>query len=201
MEVNAFTDSGDGNTPLNEDEAEGLIPPHISNRSELNGWEAENIKEAMEWAEARSPDMLDAKALRALHMRMFGKTWQWAGNYRTSGNNISSYTWPEIPRLVNDLLENTRTQYENVKDSLAGLDALAARYHHQLVLIHPWPNGNGRHARLATDLLLRRWGRPQFTWGSASSHSNAAQLRKDYLKALRAADDGSYDELNQFVRS
>lgn len=201
MEVSMWAQDGDGNTPLDEDESEELIPSHISMRSELNEWEAENIREAFEWAEARRPDVLDANTLRTLHKRMFEKTWTWAGKYRTSERSISPHRRSDVPRLVNDLVANTREQYEHAKASSKALDELAARFHHQLVLIHPWSNGNGRHARLATDLLLRRWGRPHFSWGSATDHGDDSALRKSYLTSLRAADAGNFDALFRFVRS
>lgn len=201
MELTAWYDPEDGNTPLDEDESEGLIPEHIGKRAELNEWEAENIREAIAWAGVRTPDMLDEKALRTLHKRMFGKTWRWAGKYRTSNKSIGPFPWQEVPRLVKDLLENTKVQHEAAKHSPEELDAVAARFHHQLVLIHPWPNGNGRHAREATDLLLRRWGRPPFSWGAASKRADSQELRQEYLRALRAADAGKMEPLVRFVRT
>lgn len=201
MKLNARDDPKDGNTPLDEDESQGLIPEHISKRSELNEWEAENIRTGIEWAGARTPDMLNEKALRTLHKKMFDKTWAWAGKYRTSNKSIGPYTWQEVPRLMRDLLANTRAQYDEAKHSPDKVDAVAARFHHQLVLIHPWPNGNGRHAREATDLLLRRWGRPAFSWGMASKREENQEVRREYLGALRAADSGSLEALMRFVRS
>lgn len=201
MGLNSWDDEKDGNTPLDEDESEGLIPVHISKRAELNEWEAENIRAAIEWAELRTPDMLEEKALRTLHRRMFDKTWAWAGKYRTSDKSIGPYQWHEVPRLMSDLIENTKAQYERAKHSPEQLDAVAARFHHQLVLIHPWPNGNGRHAREATDLLLRRWGRPAFSWGRASKRAEDQDVRGEYLGALRAADSGNFEALMRFVRS
>lgn len=201
MELTAWYDPEDGNTPLDEDESEGLIPEHITRRSELNEWEAENIRAAIAWAGVRTPDMLKEATLRALHRRMFEKTWSWAGKYRTSNKSIGPYSWQEVPRLVRDLLENTKTQYEGAKHSPDAVDAVAARFHHQLVLIHPWPNGNGRHAREATDLLLRRWGRPAFSWGAASKRADNKELRQEYLRALRAADAGNIEPLIRFVRT
>jgi fido (protein-threonine AMPylation protein) len=102
---------------------------------------------------------------------------------------------------VQYLLANTKAQYETAKHAPEELDAVATRFHHQLVLIHPWPNGNGRHAREATDLLLRRWGRPAFTWGAACTRSAAQDVRQEYLGALRAADAGDLALLMRFVRS
>lgn len=201
MELTAWYDPEDGNTPLDEDESEGLIPEHITKRAELNEWEAENIRAAIASVGVRTPDMLDERALRTLHKRMFEKTWRWAGKYRTSSKSIGPHPWQEVPRLVRDLLENTKVQYEGAKHSPAELDAVAARFHHQLVLIHPWPNGNGRHAREATDLLLRKWWRPPFSWGAASKRAENQQLRQEYLRALRDADGGNVEPLIRFVRT
>lgn len=201
MPVNTWGDQGDGNTPLDPDETEGLIPDHIVTRAELNEWEAENIRAAMAWASSRSLDMLDEQQLRTLHQRMFDKTWRWAGRYRTTTKSIGPYAGHEVPRLVRDLLENTRAQHASARHSPDALDRMAAGFHHQLVLIHPWPNGNGRHAREATDLLLRRWGRPAFTWGAADARGGTRDVRQEYLAALRAADGGDFAPLMSFVRS
>ena len=190
-----------GNTPLDDDASDGLIPAHIVHRAELNAWEAENIRAALAWAARRTPDVLDERVLRALHQRMFGATWTWAGRYRTSDRSIGPYPWHEVPRLVRDLLANTKAQYEAAGGATAELDAVAVRFHHQLVLIHPWSNGNGRHARVATDLLLRRWGRPPFSWGAATARGEGEDVRAEYLRALRAADTGSFEPLQRFVRS
>jgi Fic-DOC domain mobile mystery protein B len=201
MPVTTWGDYDDGNTPLDPDETEGLIPDHIVTRAELNEWEAENIRAALAWASSRPLDMLDEQQLRTLHQRMFNKTWRWAGRYRTTNKSIGPYAWHEVPRRVRDLLANTRVQHASALPSPAALDRLAVGFHHQLVLIHPWPNGNGRHAREATDVLLRRWGRPVFTWGAAEVHNGARDVRREYLAALRAADAGDFAPLMSFVRS
>ena len=190
-----------GNTPLDEDESEGLIPPHLTTRAELNQWEARNIGRAHDWISARTPDALDLEVLQELHRRMFDETWEWAGAFRSSDNSISPYHWTEVPRLVRDLVANTQVQYEHSEKTPDALDGLAVRFHHELVRIHPWPNGNGRHSRLATDLLLRNWGRPQFSWGSAAHPTTPGEIRSRYIGALKAADAGEFDDLTQFARS
>lgn len=182
-------------------EVMGLIPEHLTKRAELNEWEAENIRAALASVGVRTPDMLDERALRTLHRRMFEKTWKWAGKYRTSNKSIGPCPWQEVPRQIRDLLANTKVQCEAAKHSPDELDAVAARFHHQLVRIHPWPNGNGRHAREATDLLLRKWGRPPFSWGAASKRADNQELRQEYLGALRAADCGNVEPLMRFVRT
>jgi Fic-DOC domain mobile mystery protein B len=200
-DVSAEDHQGDGNTPLDESEVDGLVPSHIATRAELNQWEAKNIEIAMEWASRRSMDVLELDTLKELHRRMFGQTWSWAGAFRTTGKNISPYGWPEVPRLVRDLLANTGMQHDAIIDDSDALDRLAARFHHELVRIHPWPNGNGRHSRLATELLLRGWGRPPFTWGATSGQADPTANRERYIHALRRADDGDFAPLYAFVRA
>jgi Fic-DOC domain mobile mystery protein B len=200
-DVLAETHEGDGNTPLDENEIEGLMPSHLVTRAELNQWEATNLELAMQWLSGRSIDVLKLEALQELHRRMFGQTWTWAGSFRKSDKNISPYTWTEVPRLVIDLLANTATQYNAATKDHDALDKLAARFHHELVRIHPWPNGNGRHSRLATDLLLERWKRPPFTWGAKSGGVNHVDQRRRYIDALKRADNGDFNELFEFVRS
>lgn len=192
----------DSNTPLNDDEALGLIPSHVTTRTELNQWEAVNIARAQARYSGRSRiDVLDTEFLRTLHRHMFDNTWEWAGAFRRSDNNISPHAWHNVPALLHDLVENVRTQYEASAKADAEIDAIAIRFHHELVRIHPWPNGNGRHARLATDLLCAQWGRPAFTWGGGANLAGGGDARVAYIDALRRADRGDLEPLLKFVRS
>lgn len=82
-----------------------------------------------------------------------------------------------------------------------GPDEIAARFHHRLVAIHPFANGNGRHARLITDLLLERTlAATRFSWGGEEI-IEANDCRQQYIRALQAADRGDYAPLLAFVRS
>lgn len=193
----------DGSTPLDPDEAEGLLPEQIRTQTELNAWEALNIAEAAVWyrgSRRRSARLLTRPGLLELHRRMFGATWAWAGQFRTTDKGIGPYLPSDIGRALTDLCENSAAQHGACTGSLGELDDIAVRFHHELVRIHPWPNGNGRHARLATDLLLERWARPAFTWG-ATQHPNAHERRAAYLAALRAADGWILAPLRAFVRA
>jgi Fic-DOC domain mobile mystery protein B len=191
-----------GHTPLTDEEREGLIPAHLASRAELNQWEGLNIGRAQRWlGRRRRTDMLTEKFARDLHRRMFGDTWSWAGVFRKSDNNISPHPWHAVPVLMRDLMDNTRAQYDASAKGEADLDAIAARFHHTLVRIHPWPNGNGRHARLMTDVLLEQWGRPAFTWGGGGNLAHIGDARARYLHALRLADAGDHAALEEFCRS
>ncbi len=186
----------DAGTELTEEELEGLIPSYITLRSELTGAEQANILEAEEWAFARNRDVLGEKFLNNLHTRMFDNVWRWAGQYRTIGKNIGIDAY-RIPTELRQLLDDCRYWIEN---NTYEPDEIAARFHHRLVSTHLYPNGNGRHARLAADLLLKSMGRARFSWGSKNL-VDAGETRKRYIAALQAADEHDFGPLLEFVPS
>ena len=183
-------------TLLSDEELEGLIPAYITFRNELNEAEQSNIIEAEEWAFRRKRDVLQEKFLNDLHKRMFGRVWRWAGQYRRTGKNIGVDAY-RIPQELRQLMNDCHYWIDNTTYKI---DELSARFHHKLVWIHPYPNGNGRHARLATDLLLVSLGRERFTWGSESL-VDPSETRQQYINALREADRHNIQPLCQFVRS
>lgn len=186
----------DASTLLTAEEKDGLIPSYITLRGELNEAEQANILEAEGWAFTRKRDVLNEKFLNNLHKRMFGNVWRWAGKFRRAEKNIGIeyYRIPQESRL---LLDDCRYWIDH---STYEPDEIAARFHHRLVLIHLYPNGNGRHARLAADLLLVSLGSTRFSWGSASL-TDPGETRKRYVAALQQADNHNIDPLLEFVRS
>lgn len=194
--IDLLDQTDDAATPLDDEEKEGLIPSYITLRSELNEAEQANILEAEDWAFSRNRIILDERFLNNLHKRMFGNVWKWAGNYRHSNKNIGvdAYRIPiELRQLIDDC------GYWIAHETYPP-DEIAARFHHKIVWIHPYPNGNGRHARMATDLLLTTLDRPRFTWGSETL-IDPGKTRNRYIAALRAADDHDIDLLMEFVHS
>jgi len=185
-----------GATPLDPDEAAGLIPGHIATIGQLNDWEAQNIVQAELWLRGRRRELLSMEFVRLLHKRMFSETWKWAGKFRDSEKSVGIDPAHISPR-TKDLLEDIKAQLQYKSYSI---DEIAARFHHRLVSIHPFANGNGRHARLMTDLLLEEHGAPRFSWGQNSSEA-AETIRQQYIAALRAADGKDYQPLFNFVRS
>jgi Fic-DOC domain mobile mystery protein B len=186
----------DGSTPLTAEEQQQLIPSYISLRHELNEAEQSNILEAEEWALSRKRDVLSGRFLDDLHKRMFGRVWRWAGEHRQSNKNIGIDAYL-IPTEIRQLLEDCNYWTEN---TIYEHDEIAARFHHRLVWVHPYPNGNGRHARLATDLLLVALGRKRFSWGRVNL-IDASKTRSEYIAALRAADKHDIEPLIEFVRT
>ena len=191
-------DQPEGATPLDPDETAGLLLTHIATRGELNRWEQENIATGEVWAFGRRHrEILDDGFMRRLHKRMFGQVWIWAGEFRRSGKNIG-VDWVSIPIEVKKMCDDVRTWLEF---NSYPPDEIAARFHHRLVSIHLFANGNGRHARTLTDLLLsQRLNAPRFSWGNENLNA-PGEVRQNYIDALRAADRGGYESLLKFVRS
>lgn len=191
-----FEADDDANTPLDAEERDALIPSYITLRRELNEAEQVNIAAAMKWLRGRKREVLDEAFLRELHKRMFGRTWRWAGHYRTSARNIGVDAY----RIGVDLAQAIDDARFWVTNETFPADEIAVRFSHRLVFIHPFPNGNGRFSRLVGDLLAKQLGRPVFSWGSQNL-VDATTTRRAYVEALRAADGHDVALLIAFARS
>ena len=188
----------EGATPLDPNEIEGLLLTHITTRPELDRWEQDNINEALAWLEQRKQkDILNESFMKQLHKRMFGNVWKWAGDLRRT-EKILGVPCYQISIEVKKLCDDVEYWIENKTFSD---DEIAARFHHRLVSIHLFPNGNGRHARLIVDILLENvLGKPPFTWGSGNLIASGLD-RKIYIESLIAADRDDYALLMDFTRS
>ncbi|HML91246.1 mobile mystery protein B [Methyloceanibacter sp.] len=187
----------DGATPLDPDERQGLKYNHITTRGELDELEQANIEQGLAWAaKRRSRDVFDDGFIRRLHKKLFGDVWTWAGTYRQTEKNIGIDPL-QIPEQLRMLLGNARYWAEN--NVYSPLEA-AARFHHKMVQIHPFPNGNGRHARIAADLMLEEvYEHPRVAWASGFDLQADNERRQAYLAALRAADREDFAPLLAFV--
>lgn len=177
-------------------EREGLIPAYITHRHELNEAEQTGVLTADRWVFERRRQILDERSLLRLHKRMFGQVWRWAGRFRMTERNIGVPAY-RIGVDLAQLLDDTRYW---IDQRTYPPDEIAARFHHRLVQIHCFPNGNGRHARLAADALLAALERPRSSWGRNNLVS-ATETRSAYVAALRAADAHDFVPLMAFVRS
>ncbi len=186
----------DAATPLTPEERADLIPAYITLKHELNEAEQSGISDADRWAFGRKRNVLSESFLVGLHRRMFKDIWRWAGRYRQSARNIGVEHW-RIGVELNQLLDDVRFWVD--RQSYPP-DEIAVRFHHRLVLIHPFPNGNGRHARVAADLLIVSLGGARFSWGRTSL-INAGETRRAYVAALRQADAHDIAPLLAFARS
>jgi Fic-DOC domain mobile mystery protein B len=188
-----------GQTPIDAAEADDLIPP-LTTQDELNEWEEQNILEARHWALSKRvisrTEPLSEDFLFELHRRMLDSTWKWAGKIRTRDKNIG-VPFHKIRVSLRKLLDDA--QYWQL-NKIYSFDELAMRFHHRLVQIHLFPNGNGRHARLAVDVIARKTGQPDFTWGSVNL-IKPGEARAAYLNAIHTADAGDLRPLINFSRS
>ena len=194
-------DYAEGATPLDLNEADGLIPKHITTQGQLNEWEQVNILEAEQWLQTKKnadlSEIMTVDFIKKLHIKMFSSTWRWAGDFRQSNKNIG-VDWSSISVSLKILLDDVVYQTQHQTYSI---DEWAARFHHRLVAIHVFANGNGRHARMMADVVLLSRGNERFSWGQTSDLTKASSIRQQYISALRAADKMDYQPLMNFVRA
>lgn len=186
-------------TPLEPDEMEGLKFKHVTTREELDQLEQINIENGLIWlGRRRRTDILTEQFIRALHRRMFGDVWRWAGEFRRTEKNIGIDPL-QIGVQLRTLLDDARYWAEN--STFSPLEA-GARFHHRLVQIHPFPNGNGRHARIAADtFIMDRFNHEPIDWAAGHDLQRSNARGNAYIAALRAADAGNYEQLLAFVNA
>ncbi len=191
---------GKGQTPLSEEEKEGLLLKHISTQGQLNEAEQLNIEEAVQWTlqkKFNSTAILSETFIRGLHKRMYRDVWRWAGEFRLTDKNIGG-DWKQVAILLRGLADDCQYWIDHNHFSA---DEIAVRFKHRIVSIHCFPNGNGRHSRLMADVIVSHlFGKPVFSWG-AKSYKDPKQAREDYIAALKKADKDEMAALLQFARS
>lgn len=183
-------------TPLSPEERAGLKLAHITERQQLNEVEQQNIALAISWAGSRKHNPVREPFGRGLHKRMFGDVWTWAGDYRTSNKNLGVEQGMIVPRLY-EVFEQIGYWIEN---QTFPPDEIAIRFHHGLVVVHPFPNGNGRWSRLMGDILAVRLGQSTFSW-SGGALADAGAQRAQYIECLQSADRHDFGPLVEFARS
>jgi len=198
VSVDPLLPLGDGHTPLDEEHRRGLKLSYITTRGELNEAEQENILRAtVSRRPPRASDLLTSRYLRELHRDMFGDVWSWAGMYRRFETYPLGCPWLEVTTRMEVLVGNVA---HRIGLGAEAPELLAVTLHHQLVVIHPFSNGNGRHSRLAAGYLAAALGATPLRWGADLELPTGA-LRARYLDALRRADAGDLGELVAFATS
>ncbi|MCO5724165.1 mobile mystery protein B [Robiginitalea marina] len=190
----------EGQTPLDENEKEGLKIKSITTQGELDEFEQLNIEKAVEWTirtNLKAEKILTEKFVKDLHKRMYGEVWKWAGEFRRSEKNIG-IPWTRIGMELRNLLADTKYWIEN---NTYSPEEIAIRFKHRLVSIHCFPNGNGRHSRLMADIIIESiFGKEIFSWHQ-SNMAKADETRKEYIKSLREADNGNIKPLIEFAKN
>lgn len=197
MSPQRLGDDEDGQTPVDADDAQYLTAAYasIATRGELNDAEADNITDALLWLGDQTlttADVLSQTFLRELHRRMFGEVWSWAGQTRRRETTIGVAP-AQIQERLQILMGDTAYWVDH---QTFPASEISIRFHHLLVSIHPFVNGNGRHARLAAGALADSLGLgpDHLSWG-ARGGLPVAEARRRYLSALRSADRGDYSAL------
>lgn len=190
----------EGQTPLDENEKEGLKIKSITTQGELDEFEQLNIEKAVEWTirtNLKAEKILTEKFVKDLHKRMYGEVWKWAGEFRRSEKNIG-IPWTRIGMELRNLLADTKYWIEN---NTYSPEEIAIRFKHRLVSIHCFPNGNGRHSRLMADIIIESiFGKEIFSWHQ-SNMAKADETRKEYINSLREADNGNIKPLIEFAKN
>lgn len=190
----------EGQTPLDENEKEGLKITSITTQGELDEFEQLNIEKAVEWTirtNLNAEKILTEKFVKDLHKRMYGEVWKWAGEFRRSEKNIG-ITWTRIGSELKNLLDDTKYWIEN---NTYSPEEIAIRFKHRIVSIHCFPNGNGRHSRLMADIIIESiFGKEIFSWHQ-SNMAKADETRKEYINSLREADNGNIKPLIEFAKN
>jgi Fic-DOC domain mobile mystery protein B len=193
-------DYKDGQTPLDGEEKEGLKIKSITTQGELDEFEQLNIEKAVEWtihSKFKPEKILTEKFIKDLHKRMYGDVWKWAGEFRRTEKNIG-IPWTQIGIELKNLLDDTKYWIENKTFSS---EEVAIRFKHRIVSIHCFPNGNGRHSRMMADIIIESiFNSKIFSWHQ-SNMVQANQIRKEYIKALREADNGNLEPLIKFAKT
>lgn len=190
----------DGQTPLDEDEKDGLLVKTITTHGELNEHEQLNIEKAIEWTikkKIKQDRILSEEFIKTLHKKMLGDVWSWAGEFRKSEKNIG-VSWIKIGIELKILLDDTKYW---IKHKTYPNEGIAIRFKHRLVNIHCFPNGNGRHSRMMADIIMESiFGEAPFSWNQ-SNMVKADQTRKNYISAIREGDNGNITPLINFAKN
>lgn len=192
-----LVDYPDSATPLDPDELDGLKFKHVSTRGELDQLEQAGITEGLKWLDKqKNPDVLSEAFVLELHKRLFGSVWKWAGTFRRTEKNIGVDPI-QVAIQLRQLLDDAKYWVEH---GTYAPKELAARFHHKLVFIHPFPNGNGRHARIMADSVLTKLlNEPAIDWAGGYRLEAMNERRDQYISALRAADGHDMSALLEFV--
>jgi len=187
-------EADDDSTSLSEEEKHDLKQKWVTTKDELNKLEAKGIFGAQVWLLGYKKDILNVQFLQKLHKKMFADVWDWAGKFRITEKNIGIAPYlvtSELKKLYDDVHYWIEHKTYSPKE-------IALRFHHKLVQIHPFPNGNGRISRIMADLIMKKLGQKEFSWGEGGL-IKVSELRQKYIQALQKADRGDYSGLLELI--
>ena len=184
-----------GQTPLSDEEKEGLLIKSITTRGELDELEQLNIEKVIEWilnSNFKGEKILTEKFIKSVHKKMLGDVWAWAGKFRKSEKNIG-VDWIYIGVELRILFDDTKFW---IDDNTYIPDEIAIRFKHRLVNIHCFPNGNGRHSRIMADIIIESiFGKKVFSWND-SNLVTPDKTREEYIKVNKNGRRWYYKTIN-----
>lgn len=183
----------EGQTPLDPQETFGLKDKRIATQSELNMLEAVNIASAELWIYSQRPNVLNFDFLLSLHKRMFGDVWSWAGTLRRTERNIGISPW-DIRAAMHEAIDNAKFRWGEKQSA----EEVVTYFHHRMLFIHPFPNGNGRWARRVSELHCETLSLRPPKWIEVTN-DELEHFRKQYLVGLRQADLGDLSGLQKVL--
>lgn len=184
------------------DDLSGLLRTDLIERRDRDAVELEAIDQAYReyifkpGRKALKDGWFSDEFIRGVHLDMFGTIWDWAGKYRTTELNlgVAPHLIPEqIQLLCGDF------KYWSSREGSMDIIEIAARMQNRLTKIHPFRNGNGRHARLMTDIFLSSRGHPLPRWPQVQLMTDGHEIRECYIEAMKAADNGDYSKIIAFM--
>ena len=184
------------------DDISGLIALSLTTKAARDGAETESISRAYDKfihrarRKSRRTGWLTEEFIRTVHGEMFGAIWEWAGKYRTVELNIGVK-----PHQIRDQIQALCHDFLCWDSSEMPLLEIAARLQQRLTWIHPFKNGNGRHARLISDIFFYARENSLPRWPQIQLLTQGDKIRNEYIAAVKKADEQEFSLLIKFIKS
>lgn len=170
----------------------------IRRKREMDALEAVELFKATTWAIRHYSEdhRFTAADIDLLHRQWFGKVYEWAGEYRQVNISKGGFAFAmaaQIPRLMNELEQKILTKFTpcNFTDLEDTVEALAVT-HCELILIHPFREGNGRVSRLLSTLMALQAGLPLLDFSGIKG-----KTRQAYFMAVQASMGNDYEPMKK----
>lgn len=135
--------------------------------------------------------------LRSWHRRWFGNIYEWAGEERTVNISKGGFMFApsaQLLKLLNDFDTNYLARYTPcVGMSKEQLIEAIAITHVELILIHPFREGNGRLSRLLADVMAVQAGYKPLDYQSWE------QNKTQYISAIHSGMSMNYEPMKYWV--
>lgn len=135
--------------------------------------------------------------LKTWHHRWLGNVYAWAGQERTVNLSKGDFMFAAAPQIARLLAEFERTClvkwtpcHDMTTDTLAQAMAVT---HVELILIHPFREGNGRLARLLVDVMAVQSGREPLDYSAWEAH------KAEYFAAIQQGMAGNYSPMTYWM--